>query len=159
MIEIIKIIACSLLVACLLKDFFYFQIDNVLVAMLAATGLIYQGLAYPPETWGWTLLIIMSLFLIGWALFSLGAMGGGDGKLLAALGFWIPGDEVGGFLVLITFIGAFVAVLELVGARGLSKLRAHVSAQVYKVPLSRWQQPIPYGIAIALAGLWFVGCQ
>ena len=75
-------------------------------------------------------------------LFALRAMGGGDVKLLTALALWIAPMLFLKLLVVMALVGG---VLTLVfGAWHVMRKR-------------REKLAIPYGVAIALAGLWVLG--
>lgn len=75
------------------------------------------------------------------AMFALGAMGGGDVKMIAALALWFPPLQ---FLHLIT-------VMAIAG--GLLTLMMLIYHRMHKF---EGRPEIPYGIAIAFAGLWEV---
>ena len=83
-------------------------------------------------------LAIFSLFA---AAFYLGAMGGGDVKLLGALALWLPLWPLSRMLVVMALAG---------GALTLALFAVH--------KLRKASQPleIPYGVAIAFAGLWVI---
>ena len=76
------------------------------------------------------------------ALFAMKAMGGGDVKLLTALALWIAPTL---FLKLLIFMALIGGVLTLVfGIRNIMRRQ-------------REKLAIPYGVAIAMAGLWVLG--
>jgi prepilin peptidase CpaA len=75
-------------------------------------------------------------------LFALGAMGGGDVKLLAALALWIAPAP---FLKLVVMMALLGGVLTIVFCAW------HVMRR------QRDKLAIPYGVAIAMAGLWVLG--
>lgn len=75
------------------------------------------------------------------AMFALGAMGGGDVKMIGALALWFPPLQ---FLHLISVMAIAGGVLTLV------MLIRH------KVQRFEGRPEIPYGIAIAFAALWEV---
>lgn len=118
------------------------QIDNGLNAGIALAAPLFwwashMGLAEI----GWQLVLAAGAFAVLAGLFAMGAMGGGDVKLLAALALWIK--------------PVWFAQLLMVMA---------VSGGVLTVVLAAWhvarrhpQRPsIPYGVAIALGGLWVI---
>jgi len=78
------------------------------------------------------------IFALGAGLFALGAMGGGDVKLLTALALWLPPIPLLTMLVIMSLAG---------GVLTLGMLIAH------KIRKSQDELEIPYGIAIALGGL------
>lgn len=78
------------------------------------------------------------------ALFAMRAMGGGDVKLLAALALWIA---PGLFFKLVVLMALLGGVLTLVlGMWHLYRRRPE-------------RLSVPYGVAIALAGLWVIGAD
>lgn len=82
------------------------------------------------------------LFMFFAIIFHLGMMGGGDVKLLAALGLWLPLASMVKLLVIMSIAGGVLTLVML--AR---KWRAS----------SEEKTEVPYGVAIAFAGMWLVG--
>lgn len=82
------------------------------------------------------------LFMFFAIIFHLGMMGGGDVKLLAALGLWLPLASMVKLLVIMSIAGGVLTLVML--AR---KWRAS----------SEEKTEVPYGVAIAFAGMWLIG--
>lgn len=82
------------------------------------------------------------LFMFFAIIFHLGMMGGGDVKLLAALGLWLPFASMVKLLVIMSIAGGVLTLVML--AR---KWRAS----------SEEKTEVPYGVAIAFAGMWLIG--
>ena len=100
-----------------------------------------SGLPLWPDV-AWQLGIAVAAFAVLAGLFALGQMGGGDVKLLTALALWIAPLP---FLRLIIMMALLGGVLTLVlGAWHLMRRQ-------------REKLAIPYGVAIALSGLWVLG--
>jgi len=74
--------------------------------------------------------------------FRLGMMGGGDVKLFAALALWFPWVDVITMVLYATVLGALVTIIFLV---------------IHKLRQGAGRAQIPYGVAIALTGLWMTG--
>ena len=74
--------------------------------------------------------------------FYLGAMGGGDVKMVAAVSLWLPLGAVLKLLVIMSLAGGVLTVAMLARQR-LTK--------------SKHQLEIPYGVAIAFGGFWLIG--
>ena len=72
-------------------------------------------------------------------LFALGAMGGGDVKLLSALALWLPWQPFLKLVVLMALIGGVLTIL---------------AASWHRIARRPGRVQVPYGIAIAAAGLW-----
>ena len=74
-------------------------------------------------------------------LFQLGMMGGGDVKMLAAIALWLPPLAMLQLLVIMSLAGGLLTL-------------AMVIAHKLRKPAGRLE--IPYGIAIAFAGMWLI---
>src|SRR5215213_854565 len=82
---------------------------------------------------------VFGLFAIA---FRMGAMGGGDVKMAAALALWLPFAGVVKLLAVMSIAGGVLTV---------AMLAAHRMAK------AAGQPEIPYGIAIAFGGFWLIG--
>jgi prepilin peptidase CpaA len=83
-------------------------------------------------------IVFFALFAL---FFALGAMGGGDVKLIAALGLWFP---------LLVSIDMLIATSLLGGALTIGFI---IHRKINRIT---GPAEVPYGIAIALAGLWSI---
>lgn len=114
---------------------------NLFIALLAPLWWWASGLAlYPdvPIQIGLALLV----FALFTGLFAIGMMGGGDVKLLGALALWLPFSAMASLLIIMALAGGAVTLITVIHHR-MSK---------------RTGQPeVPYGVAIAIAGIWVVG--
>ncbi len=90
---------------------------------------------------GIQVLLATALFLIFLIFFAMGAMGGGDVKLIAALGLWFPLPEMMTLLLIMSILGGVLTLAMLVHHRLTRKAG---------------RPEIPYGLAISAAGLWTV---
>jgi len=82
--------------------------------------------------------LVFGLFTLA---FALGAMGGGDVKLVAAIALWLPWQAVLGLLVIMSLAG---------GALTLAMAIRHRLAR------NEGKLEIPYGVAIAFGGMWLI---
>lgn len=114
---------------------------NIAIALLAPAYWIACDLPVWPGM-AIQLALAAAVFTLFALLFSLGWMGGGDVKLLAALALWFPPMAVLSMLVLMALLGGAVTVATVAHHRMTRRLG---------------QPEIPYGVAIALAALWLVG--
>lgn len=117
------------------------QIDNWLNASIAlgaplfwwATGLsMWPGVALQ-------LGLALATFAVLAGLFAIRAMGGGDVKLLTALALWLPAILFIRLLLVMAIAGGVLTVV--LGMWHISRRRTG-------------RLKIPYGVAIAVAGLW-----
>lgn len=87
----------------------------------------------------WQLGVAVAAFALLSGLFALGAMGGGDVKLLTALALWVPPVLFLQLLIVMALVGGLLTVVF--GAWHIARRR-------------RDRLAVPYGIAIACGGLW-----
>lgn len=113
---------------------------NLVIALMAPVLWYFSGL----EPWpGMALQVGIALvcFVLFTGAFALNMMGGGDVKLIGALALWLPLGQLVPFLLVMSIIGGVITLA--MWAR--EKIRK--SGSVLEVP---------YGVAIALAGLWTI---
>lgn len=120
------------------------QIDNWLTGAIAITAPLYwwaSGMPlWPDIVWQvglafGTLVVLAGMFALNW-------MGGGDVKLLTALALWIAPMWFLKLLVMMALVGGVLAIVF--GAWHIMRRQ-------------RDRLNLPYGIAIAVAGLWVLG--
>ena len=136
-------LAIALLVAAV-TDLRHRTISNWLSGGIALAAPLFwwaSGLPLWPDI-AWQLGIAVAAFAVLAGLFALGQMGGGDVKLLTALALWIAPLP---FLRLIVVMALVGGVLTLI-AGGWNLMRRQ-----------RGRIAVPYGVAIATAGLWVLG--
>ena len=137
----------ALLVAAAIEDAVRMKISNLLslgVFVAAIVAIALAGL----ETALWQNAVVFAVLLVGGTLlFGTGKMGGGDVKLMAAVGLWC---SLTAALTLVpsVFIAGGVLALAIIGARVIAPKGAGARVIVLK-PGSG----IPYGIAIAAGAL------
>lgn len=111
---------------------------NAAMALLAIPFWIATGLAFWPDV-----LIqfgaAFAVFLVFTGLFAIGAMGGGDVKMIGAVMLWIPLPLFMPMLTIMAIGGGILSAVMLIHL----KLRPSDKAV-----------EVPYGVAIAAAGLW-----
>ena len=122
------------------------QIGNWLNGAIALGAPLFwwaSGLSLWPEVAA-QLAVALAAFVVLAGLFALRAMGGGDVKLLTALALWI---EPAWFLKLVVLMALLGGVLTIVFAAW------HIARR------RKDRLAIPYGVAIASAGLWVLSAQ
>ncbi|MDE2301582.1 MAG: prepilin peptidase [Sphingomonadales bacterium] len=139
------VLLCGLAIALLIAattDLRRRQIDNGLNAAIALAAPLFwwaSGLGWPAV--GFQLLVALGAFAVLAVLFAFRAMGGGDVKLLTALALWI---RPAWFLQLVTIMAILGGVLTIVFAAW------HITRR------RKERIAVPYGVAIAGAGLWIL---
>lgn len=73
--------------------------------------------------------------------FQIGAMGGGDVKLAAALALWFPPAATAFLLVLMSLAGGLLTIIVMIE---------------HHLKKNEGRPEVPYGVAISFGGLWLV---
>ncbi len=94
----------------------------------------------------------LAVLIVGFVLFSLNKLGGGDVKLLAATAPWIGPAAFAPFMFKVILMGGAFAFVILM-FRKTPMLPAYVHAP-WVVKLHQSSSQMPYGLAIAAGGLW-----
>lgn len=145
------------------------RIPNVLVVLAAGAGLLYRAIPGGPGLMDGVVALGWAL-LIGFALFAIGALGGGDAKFFAALAALLGKPLLLPFALTAGFAGGLLAITDVVFRRRLGLAAAHQTKElaVYLVTLGRGGSRrdlddaaairVPYGVAIAAGAVftWFV---
>lgn len=108
--------------------------------------------------------------LVGLAPFTFGLMGGGDVKLLGAVGAFVGVNRLFGALLMVGVVGGLLALVEATRQRAMLRALRNVAGFARQwlqfgrpVAVATIESPeamtVPYGVAIALGSLlwWFVG--
>jgi prepilin peptidase CpaA len=114
---------------------------NGAIALLAIPFWWTSGLEFWPEI-ARQVGIALAVFGLFTIAFALGAMGGGDVKMVGALALWLPPEAVVMMLIIMSLAG---------GALTAAMLARH------RMTKAQHQLEIPYGVAIAIAGFWLIG--
>jgi prepilin peptidase CpaA len=139
----IALLAAALLLAAV-GDWRNRTISNRLNAAIALLAIPYWwsiGLPLWPGV-ALQLALALGIFALFAIAFRFGAMGGGDVKLAAALALWLPAAGVVKLLVIMSIAGGVLTLAMVIGHRAVK---------------AAGQPEIPYGIAIAFAGIWLLG--
>jgi prepilin peptidase CpaA len=143
-----EVLLLGLLIVGAIQDILSFRLANWLTLATALIGFAWVLLVAPSITF--VLLHAaagVAMLGLGVLAFRFDMLGGGDVKWLAALALWIGlSIDLARFLMLTTFIGGLLAIAVLL----LSRLKPGYGLQEGK-------RHLPYGVAIAAAGLdfWF----
>jgi len=119
------------------------QIDNWLNAAIALGAPLFwwaSGLSLWPGV-AMQIALAIGAFAVLAGLFAMRAMGGGDVKLLTALALWLPAMLFVRLLIVMALAGGVLTV---------------VLAMWHLTRRQTGRLKIPYGVAIALAGLWTI---
>jgi prepilin peptidase CpaA len=85
--------------------------------------------------------VAVAVFLLFALAFQLGAMGGGDVKLAAALALWFSPGSTLKLIVLMSIAGGVLTLIVMIE---------------HKLKKNEGRPEVPYGVAIAFGGLWLL---
>ncbi|MEH2610549.1 A24 family peptidase [Bradyrhizobium sp. AZCC 1693] len=135
-------------------------IRNEICLALALLGIASQLTG--PVQLAESLISAAILFLLLFVLYTRGAIGGGDVKLLTALAIGFPLAGVIQLLTITALAGGVLALMHLLMRLlpypRLAPVGSSLVRRVYAV--ERWrhlrQAPLPFGVAIACGGIWAI---
>lgn len=134
------------------NDLFTMRIPNklslVLIAGFTAAALVAQ---LPLQTFGLHVAVAAAVLAFTFTLFSFNLFGGGDAKLMAVGALWMGVDQVLPFIAAVTVLGGVLSLMFLF-YRKFIPVNA-VANVAWAQRLHMQGKGIPYGIAIAAAGL------
>jgi prepilin peptidase CpaA len=138
----------ALLLIAAYSDIRTLKIPNTLVLAIVALGIIRLILLGSSIATIFTIGFVALVFLIGFVLFLRGWVGAGDVKLLMATVLLIRYPDVPTLLIRMSILGALMAV-------GVVVLRIYAPLFLPRVGsyLAAVPRTVPYGVAIALAGI------
>jgi prepilin peptidase CpaA len=116
---------------------------NLAIALLAPLAWWAQGLALWPDI-ALQIGVAALIFALFIGLFAIGGIGGGDVKMIGALALWIDAGLIVDLLMIMALVGGVIAGGMLI----YRKMRKTTD-----------KAEVPYGVAIAIAGLWAVHQQ
>jgi prepilin peptidase CpaA len=139
------------------------RIPNELAAAVGALGLARISLAGDAGAALCTVVASAAVFTAAFVLFRRGLVGGGDVKLLTAASLLVGYDQLLGFLFVMGLCGGLVA-LAILAADKLDAWRRSVahpgaSPQLREVRGTAGRPSVPYGVAIAAAGVLILVLQ
>jgi Flp pilus assembly protein protease CpaA len=186
---VLMIVAIAVLAVVAYGDVRTRRIPNGLVYAICVLGLVRMMLAGDLASAGYTLVAASLVLVIGFLLFWRGMLGGGDAKLLAATVLLVGHRDLFDFLFVMSIFGGLLAIAVLAADRLAPWLQlVPVTIGVYGGPvrlavrlresLDRWlcqippstpgveedsgstsRRTVPYGVAIAAAGVFVLVLQ
>ena len=157
---IIVIVAIGILVTIAYGDVRTRRIPNVLAGAIAVLGLIRLMLTTNSDEIGHTLAASLAVLTAGFLLFWGNVVGGGDAKLMGAMTLLIGFHDLFDFFLLMGIAGGALGLGILVhnrfrpnGQRLLQQAIEPLAMESTGDNLPPVQPTVPYGVAIAAAGV------
>ena len=139
------------------------RIPNELALGVGALGLLRMMLAGDASAPLYTLGAAAAVFAVAFLLFRFDLVGGGDVKLLTAAALLVGHHDLLGFLFLMSLCGALISLAMLTADKLGPMLRHSPRPAMLPVPeKSRGtaeRLSVPYGVAIAAAGILVLALQ
>lgn len=156
----------GLLLWAAISDLQRFVIPNRISLALVALFPIYLATGYlsgAPVDWIGGLMAGALVFTVGFGLFTLGVMGGGDVKLLAAVALYAGLNGLLAFTVVTALAGGLLSATLLTAKMiSLNRIPANLRAVMlpaggrFPVLRAALRTNTPYGAAIAFGGLFII---
>jgi prepilin peptidase CpaA len=143
----------AILLAAAFSDCLTRRIPNWMTGLLALAFLpvaVFSGLSW--ADFGWHFLAGSIALVVGFGLHALGWLGGGDVKLFAGAALWLGLPNLLPLLVATALAGGVLALFYLVFQQLRSSPR-FIFLQPW-IGSGALKSGMPYGIAIAAAGIW-----
>ena len=136
-----------------MMDLFTMTIPNRVSLFLLGSFLVVApltGMAW--EQFGLHIATGFGVLLLGIVLFTLGYVGGGDAKLLAAASLWIGPHFLLQYVAMATILGGLLSLMIL-SYRGIMP-PLWLTRQKWAMKLHNPKVGVPYGLALSGAALW-----
>lgn len=151
---LIALTFCGTMLYAAISDLLFMKISNFTCLFLAGGFIIlapFTGLPFQ------IILLHLSIgaaaLIICFGLFMLNAMGGGDAKLIAATAVWTGFSEsLAQYLLISAVAGGILTLCILLLRQRVNRDKIKQIAFLYR--LTDPAKGVPYGIALAIAGLW-----
>lgn len=153
---VFHILLTLLLVAVFVFDVSRYLIPNWLVGLILLLYPVFYFAAPEPLDWVGALIAFGAIFAVGFTMFALRWVGGGDVKLLAVCALWVGSGKLLDLLVYMALLGGVVTFLLIAGRPiavwAQSKWRPEKMLPAVLLP----GEPVPYGTGIAGAMLYLI---
>lgn len=150
----LALVFAILLLVAAAEDALRLRISNVTVLLVIFTASAAAVIAGVQLALWQNLVVFLVLLVAGTPLFAAGKLGGGDVKLLAAVGLWFSVKSAATMLIAVLLAGGVLALMVLV-------LRAFSWSEAarQRAVILRPKGGIPYGAAIAAGALIAMALQ
>lgn len=128
--------------------------NRVVLASLSAYVVLAPLAGFDPSHIFWSAAAAAIVLAAGFLLFALGWIGGGDAKLAAVTALWCGADQTAAYLLYAALLGGGLTTILLIFRA--QPMPARLASAGWVVRLHSRQCGVPYGVALALAGLMVI---
>lgn len=137
-------------------DLTRYIIPNWLNGLLLALYPVMLLMNPLPVDWVQGLMVMGGCFAVGFVIFALRIMGGGDVKMLTVCGLWVGVTAIVDFLFITALLGGLITLLLIVLRYAVAWRFARMEhPPAIPRPLT-YGEPVPYGLAISGAFLFLL---
>lgn len=148
--SLVFVVIPTLLIAAAIWDTARYTIPNLIPALIAlAFVLCALSSGLPLAAAGWNFAIGLLALTIGFVLFALGFIGGGDAKLFAAIALIMGRDHALSYMLAAALFGGGLTI-ALIWLRNMP-VPAMLTSQAWLMRLHDPREGVPYGVALAAA--------
>lgn len=151
--HIITIYLIFSMLAVMVFDVTRYIIPNWLVGSLLALYPVAVWLTPQAVDWKMAIAGMLIVFAVGYWVFAMKWMGGGDIKLITACALWVGWQALAEFIFVTALLGGVFAVLLLAARKWLPLM---IRRETPWPRILRDNEPIPYGVAIAITFLLLI---
>jgi prepilin peptidase CpaA len=156
----------ALVIVAALTDVSAYRIPNWLTGSMT---ILFFPMAFasgmPLDVFSWHLVTGFALFFAGYAIYAAGLWGGGDAKMMTAIGLWFGPDHIMSFLFFTAICGGIVAIVYAIWYHIVMSLSVHSSDAnlSYIQRFNKLCPNLPYGLALAVGAImafkqtWWMG--
>ena len=163
----VPILTAPVLVAAAYSDIRYRVLPDTISVLLVIFAVLRWGLAGEWHTLLWAVVCGAGIFVAGALAFARGILGGGDVKMATAVSILVGANAVASFLVIMSLVGGGLSVIVLVRYycanifknRGSPEPGIDSGAGRVDAGSATVKPTVPYGVAIACAGLYVLAAQ
>ncbi|MDM7849681.1 A24 family peptidase [Pseudochrobactrum kiredjianiae] len=151
---LIALTFCGTMIYAALSDLLFMKISNIACLFLAAGFILFAPITgLPLQTILLHLAVGAVALIVCFGLFFINAMGGGDAKLISATALWAGfSTSLVQYLLISAIAGGILTIIILLLRKLINRSKIAHIAFLYR--LTDPTIGIPYGIALAFAGLW-----
>jgi prepilin peptidase CpaA len=161
-IDILIFAGVLLLVFAALHDIGFRTVPNRVSVALLVCGVVLRTIDGGTHELFWGVLCGGAVFLVTYACWRFGWMGGADVKLLTAAAVFVPPGMVPTLLLTTSFAGGLIALVYIVGSRMVPRPQparpSGLVRRAWRCELRRLRRrgPLPYAAAIAVGGVFAI---
>jgi prepilin peptidase CpaA len=149
--DIFFLVLTVLMVLVIYFDATRYLIPNWLVGLMLAFYPAMVLLSPATINWMGAAGIMLGVFVLGYGIFAMRWMGGGDIKLLTVCALWAGPERIMDFLLITAILGGALGLVLIVVRKYIPMALPKLAGKLPRI--LQPDQPLPYGLAIAAAFL------